>query len=205
MPKLLIRRSLAGVAVVAVLALVAAGCGGDDDSATASGSGSSGSSGSTTTTAASEGSSSSQASGDILEVAQAQGDLGTFLSATDAAGIMGGLHGKGPFTVFIPTDKAFETYLMHAGMTQEQLFSDPSELKSLLDYHIVKMDEMSEQLMGMNGQSFTTENGEPLKVTVNGDTLKVGDATIQRHDIEATNGTIHVVDQVLIPPSMQSQ
>jgi transforming growth factor-beta-induced protein len=203
MPKLLIRRSLAGVAVVAVLALVAAGCGGDDDdSATASGSGSSGS---TTTTAASEGSSSSQASGDILEVAQAQGDLGTFLSATDAAGIMGGLHGKGPFTVFIPTDKAFETYLTHAGMTQEQLFANPGELKSLVQYHIVDMDEMSEQLMGMNGQSFTTESGEPLNVTVSGDTVKVGDATIQRHDIEATNGTIHVVDQVLIPPSMQGQ
>ena len=60
----------------------------------------------------------------MLAVAAAEGDLGTYLEATEAAGIMDGLHGAGPFTVFIPTDDAFDAYLEDAGMTQAEVFGD---------------------------------------------------------------------------------
>jgi transforming growth factor-beta-induced protein len=53
----------------------------------------------------------------------------------------------------------------------------------------------------MDGQSFTTEAGTPLEVTVDGDTVLVGDATVERYDIQASNGVVHVIDAVLIPPA----
>ncbi len=141
------------------------------------------------------------AAGDILEVAAAEGDLGTFLTSLEAAGIMDGLHGAGPFTVFVPTDEAFSAYLTEAGMSQAELFTDPALLRSVLDYHLVEMIESSEQVMGMAGQSFVTANGAELAVAVDGDTVKVGNATVERYDIQASNGVIHVIDAVLIPPA----
>jgi transforming growth factor-beta-induced protein len=137
---------------------------------------------------------------DVLAVAEAEGDLGTFLAATSAAGIMEDFHGEGPFTLFIPTDEAFAAYLESAGMSQEEAFAGAEMLQSILGYHVVTMMEDSEMVMGMDGQTFTTLNGAPLEVTVDGDTVMVGDATILRYDIEASNGVIHVIDAVLTPP-----
>jgi uncharacterized surface protein with fasciclin (FAS1) repeats len=62
------------------------------------------------------------------------------------------------------------------------------------------MMEDSEMVMGMDGQTFTTLNGAPLEVTVDGETVMVGDATVLRYDLSASNGVIHVIDSVLIPP-----
>src|SRR6266508_4404274 len=120
--------------------------------------------------------------------------------ATDAAGIMDGLHGAGPFTVFIPTDDAFSAYLDQAGMTQAELFADPAHLRTVVAQHIVDMNEDSEMVMSMAGQSFTTEAGTPLAVSVEGDTVMVDTATVVRYDIEASNGVIPVIDRVLAPP-----
>ena len=137
---------------------------------------------------------------DVLAVAEAEGDLGTFLAATEAAGIMEDLHGEGPFTLFVPTDDAFASYLESANMTQEDAFAGGEMLQSLVGYHIVNMMEDSEMVMGMDGQTFTTLQGAPLQVTVDGETVMVGDATIVRYDIQASNGVIHVIDTVLTPP-----
>lgn len=137
--------------------------------------------------------------GDVLQVAAAEGDLGTFLSALEAAGIMEGFHGEGPFTLFIPTDQAFAAYLAEAGMSQEEVFAGAEMLQAILGNHIVNMLEDSEMVMGMAGESFTTINGQQLDVTVEGDTVMVGAATIERYDINASNGVIHVIDSVLIP------
>lgn len=176
-----VRRVVGGLVVS--LALVAAGCGGDDETDTAT----------TTTTEA--------ATGDVLEVASAEGDLSTFLGALEAAAIMDGYHGAGPFTLFVPTDAAFETYLADAGMSQSELFSDPAMLRRLLEHHIVEADDPAEAVMAMDGQSFTSAAGTELAVTVVGeDTVMVGDATVERYDITASNGVIHVIDGVLIPP-----
>ena len=137
---------------------------------------------------------------DVLAVAAAEGDLDTFLGALEAAGIMEDFHGEGPFTLFIPTDDAFSAYVDESGMTEEELLAGSEMLQSVLGYHVVTMMEDSEMVMGMDGQTFTTLNGAPLDVTVDGETVMVGDATIVRYDLSASNGVIHVIDTVLIPP-----
>ncbi len=137
---------------------------------------------------------------DVLAVAAAEGDLDTFLGAMEAAGIMEDFHGEGPFTLFIPTDDAFSAYVDESGMTEEELLAGGEMLQSVLGYHVVTMMEDSEMVMGMDGQTFTTLNGAPLDVTVDGETVMVGDATIVRYDLSASNGVIHVIDTVLIPP-----
>jgi uncharacterized surface protein with fasciclin (FAS1) repeats len=137
---------------------------------------------------------------DVLAVAEAEGDLGTFLAALDAAGIMEDFHGEGAFTLFVPTDEAFAAYLEQNDMSQEEAFAGAEMLQSILGYHVVTMTEDSEMVMGMDGQTFTTLNGAPLEVSVDGDTAMVGDATILRYDIVASNGVVHVIDTVLIPP-----
>jgi transforming growth factor-beta-induced protein len=137
---------------------------------------------------------------DVLAVAAAEGDLDTFLGALEAAGIMEDFHGEGPFTLFIPTDEAFSAYMEESGMTQEEVFAGAEMLQSVLGYHVVAMMEDSEMVMGMDGQTFTTLNGAPLEVTVDGETVMVGDATVLRYDLSASNGVIHVIDSVLVPP-----
>jgi uncharacterized surface protein with fasciclin (FAS1) repeats len=138
---------------------------------------------------------------DVLAVAEAEGDLGTFLAALDAAGIMEDFHGEGPFTMFVPTDEAFAAYLEQNDMSQEDAFAGAEMLQSILGYHVVTMTEDSEMVMGMDGQTFTTLNGAPLEVSVDGDTVMVGEATILRYDIVASNGVVHVIDTVLTPPA----
>jgi uncharacterized surface protein with fasciclin (FAS1) repeats len=137
--------------------------------------------------------------GDVLEVAAAEGDLNTFLAALEAAGIMEDFHGDGPFTLFIPTDEAFAAYLAEAGMSQAEVFAGAEMLQAILNHHIVNMMEDAEMVMGMAGQSFTTARGQALEVTVEGETVMVGEATVERYDIHASNGVIHVIDTVLIP------
>jgi uncharacterized surface protein with fasciclin (FAS1) repeats len=118
----------------------------------------------------------------------------------ESAGIMDGLHGTGPFTVFIPTDEAFSAYLDEAGMSQAELFADATLLRRVVEHHIVNMNEDADMVMSMAGQSFPTAAGTELDVTVDGDIVMVGDATVLRYDITASNGVIHVIDGVLIPP-----
>jgi uncharacterized surface protein with fasciclin (FAS1) repeats len=137
---------------------------------------------------------------DVLAVAEAEGDLGTFLTAIDSAGMMEDLHGEGPFTVFAPTDDAFAAYLESSGMTQEEALAGGEMLQSIIGYHLVSMMEDSAMVMTMDGDSLTTVGGAPLEVTVDGEKVMVGGATVLRYDIEASNGVIHVIDTVLTPP-----
>ncbi len=188
MLRLMTRKSVAGLMLVA---LIGAGCGDDDDAATTA----------STEAPAADASSEDDAPGDVLEVAAAEGDLTTFLAALEAAEIMDGLHGTGPFTVFIPTDAAFSAYLDEAGMSQAELFAEPAMLQRVLNHHIVNMTEDADMVMAMAGQSFETAAGTSLDVSVDGDIVMVGGATVERYDIAASNGVIHVIDDVLIPPA----
>jgi uncharacterized surface protein with fasciclin (FAS1) repeats len=137
---------------------------------------------------------------DVLAVAEAEGDLGTFISAIESAGMMEDLHGEGPFTVFAPTDDAFDAYLESSGMTQEEALAGGEMLQAVVGSHLVSMMEDSTMVMGMDGQTLTTVSGAPLEITVDGETVMVGEATVLRYDIEASNGVIHVIDTVLSPP-----
>ena len=186
--------------LVAALALVAAACGdsgGTDTTSPAS----QPTAAPSATTAAPDDEMTDDEMGDVLEVASAEGDLGVFLAALEAAGTMDDFHGDGPFTLFIPTDQAFADYLSEAGMTQDEAFAGAEMLQALVDHHIVAMEEDADMVMGMAGESFTTMGGTSLDVTVDGETVMVGDATILRYDLHASNGIIHVIDQVLPPPA----
>jgi uncharacterized surface protein with fasciclin (FAS1) repeats len=103
---------------------------------------------------------------------------------------------EGPFTVFAPTDEAFDN------LTDVDIESmDPSELANLLQYHVVSGKVMSDELAGMT--SVPTLSGENLTVTVDeaSDEISVDNATVIEADIEASNGVIHVIDSVLTPPT----
>ena len=133
----------------------------------------------------------------IVETAQDAGDFTTLLSAAEAADLVETLSGEGPFTVFAPTDEAFAA--LPEG-TVESLLEEENkdQLTALLTYHVAPTSAMSGDLT--DGQMIDTVNGEQLEVSIDGDTVMIGDATVTQADIEASNGVIHVIDTVLMPP-----
>ncbi|SPJ23979.1 fasciclin domain-containing protein [Palleronia abyssalis] len=128
----------------------------------------------------------------IVETAQDAGNFSTLLSAAETAGLAETLSGEGPFTVFAPTDDAFAE--LPEG-TLDELSEE--ELTDILTYHVVPMAAMSGDLS--DGQMIETVNGEELEVSIDGETVMVGGATVTTADIEASNGVIHVIDTVLMP------
>jgi pentapeptide MXKDX repeat protein len=135
----------------------------------------------------------------VVSVIAGRDDLSVLVTAIQAAGLGEALHGDGPFTIFAPTDAAFEAYLGDMGMTAEDVLADTAGLTALLQAHVVAGNDDSAMVMSMAGQSFTTLAGTPLAVTVDGDTTMVGNATIVEYDLTASNGTVHVIDTVLAP------
>ncbi len=134
--------------------------------------------------------------GTIVEVAQGNEDFSTLVSAVDAAGLVETLSGEGPFTVFAPTNEAFDA--LPEGTLDSLLAEENSDqLTSILTYHVVPSAAMAADLS--DGQELETVNGETLTVSIDGDTVMVGDATVTQADIEASNGVIHVIDTVLMP------
>jgi uncharacterized surface protein with fasciclin (FAS1) repeats len=139
------------------------------------------------------------ADGDLLTTASARDDLTTLVAAVEAAGLAAALSGEGPFTVFAPNNDAFEDYLGEMGMTAEDALADTEFLSTLLQGHVVEAGDDSAMVAGMVDNPFVTLAGTELPVTVDGDTITVGGATIVEADIFATNGVIHVIDSVLAP------
>lgn len=131
----------------------------------------------------------------IVETAQDAGNFSTLLSAAESAGLAETLSGEGPYTVFAPSDEAFEALPEGTidGLSEEQL-------TSILTYHVVPSAAMAGDLS--DGQMLETVNGAELEVSIDGNTVMVGDATVTQADIEASNGVIHVIDSVLMPPEM---
>lgn len=134
---------------------------------------------------------------DIVDTAVAAGNFTTLVTAVEAAGLVETLKGEGPFTVFAPSDEAFAA--LPAG-TLDSLLADPSgALSDVLLYHVVPGKVMAADVMDMNGEMVETVGGQMLPITVDGDTVMVGDATVVSADIETSNGVIHVIDKVLVP------
>ncbi len=131
----------------------------------------------------------------IVDVAAGIGRFATLLSAIDAAGLTEELAGAGPYTLFAPTDDAFAD-LPEGSL--EEILADPAQLEPFLLYHVVPGEYLAADLV--TETSLATAQGSDLPVTVEGETVTVGDATIVESDIAAGNGVIHVIDQVLIPP-----
>lgn len=134
--------------------------------------------------------------GTIVDVARSAGSFTTLLAALDAAGLTATLEGEGPFTVFAPTDEAFNA--LPAG-TVDALLQDPQALASILTYHVVSGRVEAAQVVTL--QSAETLNGASVSISVDGSTVKVDDATVVQTDVQASNGVIHVIDAVILPPA----
>ena len=131
----------------------------------------------------------------IVQTAREAGSFTTLVAALEATDLVGTLssQGKGPFTVFAPTDEAFAK--LPAG-TVESLLANPEALKKILLYHVVAGDVRAAQVVNLN--TATTVNGQNLTISTSGG-VKVNDANVVLTDVLARNGVIHVIDTVLLP------
>ncbi len=141
---------------------------------------------------------------DIVDTAVAAGEFTTLAAAVTAAGLVDTLKGPGPFTVFAPTDDAFDK--LPEG-TVEELLKDPTgDLAEILKYHVVAGEVMAADVVKLDGQKVKTVQGAELTVEVDGDTVSLTDVAgnsvnVVTTDVDASNGVIHVIDGVLLPTS----
>ncbi|MEP3330521.1 fasciclin domain-containing protein [Sedimentitalea sp.] len=134
---------------------------------------------------------------DIVDTAVSNGSFTTLVAAVQAAGLVDTLKGKGPFTVFAPTDDAFAA--LPEGTVETLLKPEnKDQLVQILTYHVVPAKVMSSELAGKRAKVLTVE-GERLSVNGMGNGVKVGSSKVVAADVGASNGVIHVIDKVLIP------
>lgn len=149
------------------------------------------------------------AAGTIVELAQGNPNLSTLVSAVQAADLGATLSGAGPFTVFAPTNAAFEAVPQAA---RDQLMSPAGkeDLSNILTYHVVAGETMSPALIaameatGDKGYGIKTVNGANLTARLEGGKVVLTDAagnqaTVTQADVDASNGVVHVIDKVLMP------
>ena len=133
---------------------------------------------------------------DIVDTAVAAGSFNTLATALKAAGLVDTLKGKGPFTVFAPTDEAFRK--LPAG-TLEKLLADKAQLTKVLAYHVVAGKVMAADVVKLTEAK--TVEGAPVKIWAKDGKVKVNDANVVKTDVVASNGVIHVIDSVILPPA----
>jgi len=135
---------------------------------------------------------------DIVDTAVAAGQFNTLAAALTAAGLVDTLKGPGPFTVFAPTDEAFAA--LPAGTVENLLKPEnKDQLVAILTYHVVAGKVMAADVVELTEAE--TVNGAMVAVKVDSDNVMINNAEVTAVDIEASNGVIHVIDTVLLPPS----
>ena len=135
---------------------------------------------------------------DIVDVAVGAGQFKTLVTAVQAAGLVDTLKGKGPYTVFAPTDAAFAK--LPAGTVESLLKPEnKARLVAVLTYHVVPGKVMSSDIAGKS-TAVATVQGQSVKVDASMGGVKVDSAKVTSADIEASNGVIHVIDKVILPP-----
>lgn len=137
-----------------------------------------------------------EADKDIVEMAKAAGSFNTLLTAATEAGLVDTLKGDGPFTVFAPTDEAF------AKVPEEMLnalLRDKAKLKEVLLYHVVQGKVMAADTVKLD--SANTVQGQPIMIKAQGGKVMINNAQVTPADIKASNGVIHVINSVLLPPA----
>jgi transforming growth factor-beta-induced protein len=140
-----------------------------------------------------------EAAADIVDIAVADGRFTTLVTAVTAAGLVDTLKSEGPFTVFAPTDDAFAA--LPAG-TIEALLNDLPLLTDILLYHVVSGAVLAADVVTLDAA--TTVLGEDVTITVSDGNVFINDAQVIIADIEASNGVIHVIDAVLLPPAEEA-
>jgi uncharacterized surface protein with fasciclin (FAS1) repeats len=131
---------------------------------------------------------------DIVDTAVAAGNFKTLATALQSAGLIETLKGKGPFTVFAPTDEAFAK--LPPG-TVEGLLKDKAKLSAILTYHVVAGKVMAADVVKLSEAK--TVEGQALKIKVDGAKVSVDGANVVKADVATSNGVIHVIDTVLMP------
>jgi PGF-CTERM protein len=139
----------------------------------------------------------------IVEVAAADGDFDTLVSAVSTAGLAGTLSGPGPYTVFAPSDAAFNELPsgVLADLTTNESMRDT--LRGILAYHVVPGKVLSSDLA--DGMELRTVEGGNLRVTVDNGSIMINGANVVRPNINASNGVIHAIDAVLMPAAAVSE
>jgi uncharacterized surface protein with fasciclin (FAS1) repeats len=137
-----------------------------------------------------------QAQSDIADTAVAAGQFTTLARALQAAGLVDTLKGPGPYTVFAPTDAAFARV---PAASVGALLADKAALTRVLTYHVVPGRLTAAQVGAM--PTVGTVEGGNLAITASGSTVRVNNATVVTPDVQASNGVIHVIDTVLLPPT----
>lgn len=131
----------------------------------------------------------------IVQVASGNDNFETLVQAVQAGNLVDALSGPGPFTVFAPTDAAFDK--LPAGALNN-LLANQSQLRNVLTYHVVQGELTASALQG---RSYVTAlNGDRIPVRVMNGQVMVGNATVVMADVDASNGVIHAIDGVLMPP-----
>lgn len=141
---------------------------------------------------------SAMAAGTVVEVAAGNPDFSTLVAAVEAAGLAETLNAAGPYTVFAPTNEAFEA--LPAGTVEKLLKPANKEaLTKILTYHVVAGEEIMSS--DITAGKVATVEGQKLDITTDGG-VKVNGVTVVTADVEASNGVIHAIDGVLIPPDV---
>jgi uncharacterized surface protein with fasciclin (FAS1) repeats len=137
---------------------------------------------------------------DIVDTAVGAGSFETLVAAVQAAGLVETLKGEGPFTVFAPTDEAFAN-LPEGTLESLLLKENLAQLQAILGYHVVAGRVMAADVVGLS--SAKTVNGAELSIVVEDGKVMLDGAMVVKTDIETSNGVIHVIDGVLLPPNKE--
>jgi len=130
--------------------------------------------------------------------AAATGNHGILAEALTKANLVTALKGAGPFTVFAPTDTAFANALTALGVTKEELLNR-ADLADILKYHVISGKTMAADLSA--SQAVATLQGQKVTITKDGSKVMFADATVTAADVKTSNGVIHVIDKVVLPPA----
>jgi len=132
----------------------------------------------------------------IVDIATSDKNFSTLVRALKAGDLVDTLKGKGPFTVFAPTDDAFDR-LPEGTLDDVMKPANKEKLQKILKRHVVKGRQMASAVAKQS--KISPMSGKPLQVQAKGDRVRIGDATIRQTDLEAENGVVHVIDRVLLP------
>lgn len=134
----------------------------------------------------------------VVDIAVSSDDFSTLVAAVTEAGLVETLSGEGPFTVFAPTNAAFEQALTDLGLTAEELLASP-DLSGILTYHVVAGKILAADAIAADGTEVETVNGDTIAVSVVDGNVMIDGATVTSADLEAQNGVVHVIDSVILP------
>jgi len=137
---------------------------------------------------------------DIVDLAAGNENLSTLVAAVKAGGLVETLKSDGPFTVFAPTNEAFAA-LPEGTLEMLLMPENKDKLVAILTYHVVAGKVMSSDLS--NGQKAATVQGESVMVDISYGNVKISGAKVVAADVAASNGVVHVIDKVILPPSMK--